>query len=283
MKKSFAIIWGIFSIAAAVSAQDLDKYLGNGFGKFYIPAGCKPFFAYKTLDFLLSGQTRIYYLIVYKENYKKDSTGLKSCGKAVLPVRLTVLGDNDSVTLQIPKEGSDYSASVRELFPRHLQEKVFSFYKYFDSRSAAATARKKALAYYLYTAVKIFYPADRQRYDSLMNRYFNGEIPDPLAGIKLVFRTEYLPQDGEIKKEAALLAYRQYPPFGNPDNAAIHYFMQEGDTVYILLNADVDGWPGVSAFLARVRPLIEKTLLQFPDVKKIVWGTMPGEKRETGR
>jgi len=37
--------------------------------------------------------------------------------------------------------------------------------------------------------------------------------------------------------------------------------------------------PGVSFSLARSHPVIEKTLLQFKNIKRVVWDEAPGEKR----
>jgi hypothetical protein len=50
------------------------------------------------------------------------------------------------------------------------------------------------------------------------------------------------------------------------------YFSIQGDTAYVVLNIDVDGWAGVSYSQSKVRPIITQTLLQFPNIKHVIFG-----------
>jgi hypothetical protein len=69
------------------------------------------------------------------------------------------------------------------------------------------------------------------------------------------------------------------PMGGGPAHASVSYFKVVGDTAYVLLNIDLDGWAGVSFAIARAHPIVEKTLLTFPEIKKVVFDVAPGDSR----
>ncbi len=55
----------------------------------------------------------------------------------------------------------------------------------------------------------------------------------------------------------------------------IHFAVQSG-TAYVDLNIAENGWMGVSFTLAAVDPLIERDLLRFAKVHKVIFGRPPG-------
>jgi hypothetical protein len=59
-------------------------------------------------------------------------------------------------------------------------------------------------------------------------------------------------------------------------------FTIENGTAYVVLNVDLDGWAGVHNTIAYARPLIYRTLLQFPSVQKVVFGYEAVEKTGLG-
>jgi len=59
----------------------------------------------------------------------------------------------------------------------------------------------------------------------------------------------------------------------------IDYWKVENGTVYVLLNIDTDGWAGVMFSRARYHPIVEKTLLQFKSVKRVVWDGALGDQK----
>jgi hypothetical protein len=51
-------------------------------------------------------------------------------------------------------------------------------------------------------------------------------------------------------------------------------------TAYILLAMNIDSWAGTSVSLAKIQPLVEKTLLQFKGIDSVVFGVAPGDSEE---
>jgi hypothetical protein len=64
--------------------------------------------------------------------------------------------------------------------------------------------------------------------------------------------------------------------------ARIVYLKMEHGTAYVLLNIDCDGWAGVSFSRAYSHPIVEKTLLQYKKIKRVVWNRAPGEEQVDG-
>lgn len=46
---------------------------------------------------------------------------------------------------------------------------------------------------------------------------------------------------------------------------------------------DCDGWAGVSFALATSHPIVERSLLRFKSIKRVVWDVVPAEKLQDGR
>ena len=60
--------------------------------------------------------------------------------------------------------------------------------------------------------------------------------------------------------------------------ARMNYLKVRKGTAFILLNMDCDGWAGRSFACAFAHPIVEKTLLQFKKIKRVVWQEAPGER-----
>jgi len=86
-----------------------------------------------------------------------------------------------------------------------------------------------------------------------------------------------IPYTEDVIKASALAAANLIPTQAGTLSAA--YWKIQNNTVFLLLNIHLDGWAGVSMSLARIEPIIEKTLLQFPEVKQVVFGYAPGDSR----
>jgi hypothetical protein len=57
----------------------------------------------------------------------------------------------------------------------------------------------------------------------------------------------------------------------------INYFKVQSGTAYVVLNIDENGRAGVSVSIARIHPVVEKTLLQFPEIHSVVFGYASGD------
>lgn len=104
-----------------------------------------------------------------------------------------------------------------------------------------------------------------------MDKYYFEGGQNPLSHLKFYSYKVLIPDTADVYKLTAIAAYLEYPPFGNKDNAQIAYFKRVRDTIYILTNADVDGWAGVGSYLMKVHPIIAKSLLALPNVKAVQW------------
>ncbi len=263
----FILIW---LTGVTIKAQNLDTLLDLAIqGKSGTFSGCKPVFVYKVLQTSQTDTGTVYYLLLYTAGYRDQNGKPKLCEAWSAPVVLVT--EKNKVSLLVPRDGADYSRDIRRLFPPALQDKAFRMYKYLNPDRARAEAEQKAYKKLGYVRVKFVVPHDKQVYDDLMNKYVNGDIENPLPVLKFDTLEAWVPDTADVKKLAAIEAYRHFPPFGNPDNARLAYFKQQGNTVYVLTNADTDGWAGVSYFLAKVHPLIEMTLKLYPGVERVVW------------
>lgn len=280
MRRLLILFLGLAMALSALS-QSLDsllKYAMINDWNYMNSRGYRPFYAYKILGVDRRGDTVYYYLVVAEAAYKIDGVYLKEDGKSVFPLK--IVRTKDTVMGYLPLEGEDYASSIRRIFPRKYHEKILNLYKYFNPDSAMWMTRQRALNYWHFERLYLFYPENWTEYENTINQYVNGDIPNPLNKIHLHRRPIYLYPSDSLKYYVTLNEYRLHPPFGNKEMAQISYFKQKGDTIFIMLNADVEGWAGVSYFLAQVHPLIEKALLQFSDVRHIVWDYAPEDKKD---
>ena len=88
-------------------------------------------------------------------------------------------------------------------------------------------------------------------------------------------KTMNVPYSADIIRASAEAAAEEIPTKGGPAHATINYLKVENNIAYVLLNIDEDGWAGVSYSKALIHPLVEKTLMQFPQIKKIIWDNAP--------
>ncbi len=268
-KLLFLVLFFIIAINFSV-AQDLDSLLARVSDQILGSSdSCKPVFVYKVLGKSAKDGVLRYYLVLYAASYNYNGKELGLCSgysdAAVLEVR------GDSIKILLPAEGEDYASSIRRMFPRQLVPEVFNRYKYFKADSVEAVADQKAMKVWHLRRVTVYMPENLNEYEKLMNQYYFEGGENPLSKVKFYPYQVLVPDTANIYRLTALAAYRQYPPFGNKRNAQIVYFERVRDTVYILTNADIDGWAGVSNYLVKVRPIIERSLLHLRGVKAVIW------------
>ncbi len=278
MKRLILLFCVISASVVSVFPQSLDSLIKKALIKDWnrkVSMGMRPFYAYKVLGIDSTRDAIDYYFIVLEADYRVDGVYLKSGEISIIPLKIEKT--SDTVIGYRPMEGEDYSQSVRKIFPPQYQEQVF--HRHFNSEMAQRLTRHKALNYWHFRKVYLFYPESWTDYENVINRYVNGQLTSPMSKVRLRQRAVYFYPTDSIKYYVALAEYRLHSPFANRKLAKIQYFKQRADTVYILLNADEDGWAGVSFFLAQVHPLIERALLQFPDVRAIIWDYASDDKR----
>jgi hypothetical protein len=84
-----------------------------------------------------------------------------------------------------------------------------------------------------------------------------------------------VPEGSTTLAYAAEVAANQIKLGGGPSRASVTHFKVLGETAYVLLNIDEDGWAGVSFALHKIHPLVERTVLLDTSIKKVVFGLPP--------
>ncbi len=121
--------------------------------------------------------------------------------------------------------------------------------------------------------VTVFFPADPQAYGKMIagEQDFQRTAAMPFAKKHVV-----VPYSRDLVRASADAAAREIGPT-QMGPATIVYWKIEDGTAFVLLNIDTDGWAGVSFTRAYCHPIVEKTLLQFKNVKRVVWDEAPGD------
>ena len=96
---------------------------------------------------------------------------------------------------------------------------------------------------------------------SLTWTYSTAEMPVPEGSTTVAFASE--------------VAANQIKTGGGPGHVTVTHFTVVGDTAYVLLNIDEDGWAGVSFAINKIHPLVERTILLDPSITKVVFGLPP--------
>lgn len=133
----------------------------------------------------------------------------------------------------------------------------------------------------LVMSVTIMIPNDMEKYIAAMNDYVSGGKPNPSKNWSFVKKTVVVVVSSttDTIKASAQAAAEQIPTQSGKIGSVVDYFKIIDGTAYILLHMHLDGWAGVSISLAKIEPLVEKTLLQFPEITSVKFETAPGDKK----
>lgn len=121
--------------------------------------------------------------------------------------------------------------------------------------------------------VTVFVPADRQMFGEMITGQQDHQKTTAQPFVK---KNVVVPYSTDLLRASADAAAKEAGPT-QMGPATIVYLKVESNTAYILLNIDTDGWAGVSFSRAYCHPFVEKTLLQFKNIKQVVWNKAPGE------
>jgi len=123
--------------------------------------------------------------------------------------------------------------------------------------------------------VTVLLPADEQKY----NEMITGEQDfERAAELPFVKKKVFVPYSTDLIRASADAAAKELGP-SQAGPTTISHLKVENGTAYVLLNIDRDGWAGVSFSWARCHPVVERTLLQFKNIKRVVWDEAPGDKQ----
>ncbi len=126
--------------------------------------------------------------------------------------------------------------------------------------------------------VTVLVPADRQQYADMIGGG-SGEHWRAAAKLPFIRKKVFVPSSSDVILATAEAAARE-----TPDQAGegVRYLKIQDGTAYVLLPMDCDGWAGVSFARATSHPIVERTLLQFKSIKRVIWDVAPGEKLHDG-
>ncbi len=128
--------------------------------------------------------------------------------------------------------------------------------------------------------VTIQVPENINLYSSEMNKYLFDGKPDPSKTWKFIPKKVMVNATTDIIKSSAQAAAEQIDSQGGIPSAEVVYLKIIDKTAYIVLAMDIDGWLTVYVTRAKVKPFVEHTLLQFPEVGSVVFGVAPGDNRD---
>jgi len=125
-------------------------------------------------------------------------------------------------------------------------------------------------------AVTIMIPADLDAYRTAEVAHVQEGTPLP-SSIQFI-ATSSIPNtlSSDPLRNAAEAA-AEYIPTQAGTSSLVVYFKVVNGTAYVVLSMDIDGWAGVSAAIAQVHPIVEKTLLAQPGITAVKFGPAPGD------
>lgn len=122
--------------------------------------------------------------------------------------------------------------------------------------------------------VTVFVPADPQAYSEMIT----GEQDfQKAAAMPFLKKNVVVPYSRDLLRASADAAATEVGST-QMGPATIVYLKIENGTAYALLNIDCDGWAGVGYSRAYCHPFVEKTLLRFKKIRRVVWDEAPREK-----
>lgn len=127
------------------------------------------------------------------------------------------------------------------------------------------------------TQVTILVPENLAAYRKAMNVYSSDGGVNPSKTWSFVKKTVDVAPTDDVIRASAEAAAELIPPQGGPAHASVAYLKIKEKTVYVMLNIDLDGWAGVSFSRNQIHPVVERTLLQFPQIQSVVFNVAPGD------
>lgn len=121
------------------------------------------------------------------------------------------------------------------------------------------------------STIAIVVPADLEKYESAMTEYAQVGGANPLDTMDFTQKVLEIPETENVALATAAAAAAEIKIHGD-QIPTVEYFEVQNETAYIQLNIDLDAWAGISVAIAKIRPLVEMSLLELPEVDSVVWG-----------
>lgn len=126
--------------------------------------------------------------------------------------------------------------------------------------------------------LSIMVPSDIEAYKQAMAEHVQVGGPDPSQTMNFEPKMVEVAEDEDPVMALAQAAAQQIPTGGGPPKATVAYLGVRGKIAYVLLDIDLDGWTGSSVSTATIHPIIEKTLLELPEIDQVVFAYAPGDQ-----
>ncbi|MDF3076833.1 MAG: hypothetical protein K0S09_722 [Sphingobacteriaceae bacterium] len=123
--------------------------------------------------------------------------------------------------------------------------------------------------------ITLMLPKDIKKYDKAVIDYTNDGGVDPSYGWAFAPAQIRVPYTTDALKASARAAAKILSSYGD----SIMYFKIKDKTAYVLLEMDLNGWAGVTYTIRKVHPIIERTLLHFPQIDKVAFDYAPEDQK----
>ncbi len=127
--------------------------------------------------------------------------------------------------------------------------------------------------------VTIMVPNDITAYNKAIYAYGGSNTESPSVKWPFVKKTISVRKSDDIIRSSAEAAALEIRSQADSNLPLVRYLKIKDGTAYVLLNFDLDGWAGVSYAIYAIHPLVEKTLLQFPEIKTVKFAYAPGDSK----
>lgn len=124
-------------------------------------------------------------------------------------------------------------------------------------------------------------PEDLPAYVQQMDEYTSSGGKNPALTWTYHVQEVTVPEGSTTEAYMVELAANQIKTGGGPTYVAVSHLTVRGDTAYVVLTIDEDGWAGVSFAINKIHPLVERTLLLNPAIQKVVFGRAPVLRADT--
>ncbi len=130
------------------------------------------------------------------------------------------------------------------------------------------------------TNVTIVVPENLSTYDTAMNKFIFDGGANPLESLPFVKKVVLVSTTTDVIKVSASASASYIKTQGGEMASKIEYFKIVDGTAYVVLGMQLNAWAGVSITFAKIKPLVEKTLLQFPEIKNVKFEVAPGDSND---
>ncbi|MCG3863607.1 MULTISPECIES: hypothetical protein [unclassified Photobacterium] len=122
-------------------------------------------------------------------------------------------------------------------------------------------------------------PVDIEKYTHAMALFSQEGGVNPYSTTQFKQTCHSLPQVEDKLAYIAEQSAQATLPY--PEAGKVLYFKQVDDTVYVVLEAQEDGWAGVSAAMAAAEPVITRNIQLNSSMKHVMFSYAPGDEKQS--